>query len=157
MSLESRVWIYQADRKFNENEMELIERRAADFVGKWTSHNQRVMADFEVRYNRFLILFLDESEVAAGGCSIDSSVHFIKSIESELQNPMTDRMKFAYKSGENVEVVTKNEFERLIADGIISEDTIVFNNLVHTKEKLDSDWEIAMHKSWHRQFFTSKI
>ena len=150
---ESRVWIYQGERKFTNEEMSLLEKRVSDFVEKWTSHSKLVKANFDWRYNRFLVLLLDESHVAAGGCSIDSSVHFIKSLEAEFKNSMTDRMKFAFKVGSEVEVVSRNEFEKLVTDGIITDQTIVFNNLVNTKKDMDANWEISFGKSWHKQFF----
>ncbi len=156
LSADSRIWIYQAERAFTENEMAEVKSRARDFVSKWTSHSKAVKADFELRYNRFLILLLDESHVTAGGCSIDSSVHFIKTLESDFQNNMTDRMKFAFKVGNEVEVVSKREFEKLLADGSLTNDTIVFNNLVATKNELDTNWEVPLSKSWHKQFFSVK-
>lgn len=153
----SKIWIYQADREFTSDELTNLSKRTADFIESWTSHTKQVKADFEIRYNRFLILLLDESHVTAGGCSIDSSVHFIQSLESEFKNPMTDRMKFAFRIGEHVGVVSKNEFEKLISEGIISDDTIVFNNLIKTKLELDTNWEIPFVKSWHKQFFASQV
>jgi len=157
MPVESRVWIYQAERPFTNDELAEVKKRVAEFVAKWTSHSKSVKADFEIRYNRFLVLALDESHVAAGGCSIDSSVHFIKSLESEFRNVMTDRMQFAFKVGQEVEVVSRAEFEKLLSDGIITGDTIVFNNLAATKKELDTNWEIPFSKSWHKQFFGIKV
>lgn len=153
----SRIWIYQANREFTSDEKSKLEKNAGDFIVNWTSHSKLVNADFEIRYNRFLVLLLDESHVAAGGCSIDSSVHFIQSLETEFKNPMTDRMKFAFRNGDRIEAVSKNEFEQLLSEGLITNDTIVFNNLVHTKRELDSNWEIPFAKSWHKQFFISKV
>lgn len=156
MADESRVWIYQGEREYSTVEIEALKKRVSTFVESWTSHSKLVKANYELRYNRFLVLMLDESHVAAGGCSIDSSVHFIKSLESEFQNSMTDRMKFAFKIGERVEVVSRNEFEKLLDEGAITEDTTVFNNLVTTKRELDTNWEVPLKKSWHRQFFGVK-
>jgi hypothetical protein len=153
---QSRVWIYQAERQFTEVELNEVRKRLADFVSRWTSHSKSVKADFEIRYNRFIILILDESHVAAGGCSIDSSVHFIKSLESEFKNSLTDRLRFAFKAGDEVEVVTRAEFEKLISEGAVTADTIVFNNLVATKKELDAAWEIPISKSWHKHYFEVK-
>jgi hypothetical protein len=150
---DARVWIYQAEREFSQHEIVELEKEVTAFIDSWTSHSKSVKAGFEIRYNRFLILMLDENHVSAGGCSIDSSVHFIKSMESRFQNVLTDRMKFAFKTGSEVEVVSKNEFEKLLADGTITTDTSVFNNLITTKRQLDTDWEVPVKQSWHRQFF----
>lgn len=149
----SKVWIYAADREFTDIEVRTMKERVAKFVQNWTSHSQLVKAAFEIRYNRFLILFLDESHVTAGGCSIDSSVHLIKSLEKEYQNTMTDRMKFAFRRGDRIEQVSKSEFEELLSKGIINDDTVVFNNLVASKKELDNNWEIPFSKSWHKTFF----
>jgi len=157
LSDNSRVWIYQSDREFSESEITLLKESVRNFVKNWTSHSKNVLADFDLRYNRFLILMLDESHVTAGGCSIDSSVHFIKSLEQQFKNTMTDRMKFAFKSGNRVEVVSRNEFEKLMEQGLIGEETIVFNNLIATKKELDSNWEVPLKNSWHKQFFGSRV
>lgn len=157
MPMDARVWIYQAAGRFSDEEVTRLKKQVTDFIENWTSHSKFVMATFELRYNQFLILLLDEHHVAAGGCSIDSSVHFIKSLETEYQNSLTDRMKFAFLRDEQVEVASKEEFEKLLAEGIITDDTIVFNNLVGTKAELDSIWKIPFQKSWHKNFFASKV
>jgi len=152
----SKVWIYQSDRKFTSEELVELNKRVSDFVDKWTSHSKLVNANFEWRYSRFLILYLDESHVAAGGCSIDSSVHFVKALEKDFQTSLTNRMNFAFKVGNEVEVVSRSEFEKLISEGEITDQTIVFNNLVNNKKDFDSAWEIPLNQSWHKQFFTVK-
>ena len=157
LSEDSRVWIYQAVRPFSEEEIKTIQAKTSGFVQSWTSHNKQVNADFEIRYNRFIILMLDESHVTAGGCSIDSSVHFIQSLEKEFGNKLTDRMNFAYKHDSRVESVSKMEFEKLLSQGRINDHTIVFNNLIGTKKELDTNWEIPFSKSWHKQYFQVKI
>jgi len=149
----SRIWVYQAEREFTPDEANEVSRSTADFIESWTSHSQQVHASFELRYNRFLVLMLDESRVPAGGCSIDTSVHFIRSLESKFQNPMTDRMRFAFRDGDKIRVMGKGEFEELVTAGNISGNTVVFNNLVSSKRELDSQWEIPMKESWHHHYF----
>jgi len=149
----SRVWIYQADREFSEAEMPVVKKRLNDFVEKWTSHSKEVKAGFDIRYNRFIIIALDESHVPAGGCSIDSSMHTIQAIEKDFQNPLTNRMNFAFKENGVVKTAGRTEFESLTSAGKIDSATIVFNNLVSLKSELASQWEIPLHQSWHKQLF----
>ena len=157
MHEKSKVWIYASDREFTDEEARSMSSRIEKFIQNWTSHSQQVTAGFEIRYNRFLILLLDESHVAAGGCSIDSSVHFIKSLEKDYQITITDRMKFAFRQGDRIDQVSKSEFEKLLSEGIITDDTVVFNNLVASKQELDTNWEIPFSKSWHKNFFGSNV
>ena len=73
----SRVWVYQASRSFNSDELTELKEAFNNFITDWTAHGQDLKAGYEMRYNRFIILALDQSVTSASGCSIDTSVHFI--------------------------------------------------------------------------------
>ena len=74
-----------------------------------------------------------------------------QSIEKDFNISLFDRMQFAYKKEGRVEVASRKEFEKLLSQGVLNDDTIVFNNLVETNEELKSRWEIPLKDSWHRQ------
>jgi hypothetical protein len=151
MPADARVWVYQCNRELTGKEAEEISQKAAAFTEGWTAHKQNLRAACTVLYNRFLILMIDEKVAMASGCTIDSSVHFVKSLEKEYGVSFFDRMIFAYKSGDKVEALTKNEFEKAISAGRINDATTVFNNLVQTKQAFDSEWETPLKNSWHKQ------
>ena len=150
----SRVLIYQATRELNSDEVSGIIDRANQFLDSWKSHDQDLMACIEVRYNRFVIIAIDESFASVGGCSLDNATRFIKSLQQEFQVALFDRMNFAYKEENDVKSCNRKEFESLIAQGIIHEDTIVFNNLVANKNELNTNWELPFKDSWHARLFT---
>ena len=151
MPSDARIWVYQCNRELTDSEVKSITDKTAAFANSWTSHNLHLHAACEIRYNRFLILMIDEKAATAGGCSIDSSVHFIQSLEKEYHVSFFDRMLFAFKNGNRVEALSKNEFEKAIAEGEITNETIVFNNLVQTKKDFDTTWELPLKNSWHKQ------
>jgi len=62
-------------------------------------------------------------------------------------------MNVAYKQGEFITYKTLLEFKKLAKDKSVSENTIVFNNLVNTIEELNEGWEIPASESWHSRFF----
>ena len=80
-SSHSRVWIYQSDRKLTADEVVQIQMNLDNFTRSWTAHNNQLKAKAEIRYNRFLVLIVDESQAGASGCSIDKSVNFMKQLE----------------------------------------------------------------------------
>jgi len=110
-------------------------------------------AKAEIRYNRFLILIVDESQAGASGCSIDKSVNFIKKLEQEFGINLLDRFNLAYREGEKVLSAPRDEFEDLLRSGKIHSNTIVYNNLVQNLEQLESKWEVPFKDSWHNQLF----
>ncbi|WP_423148479.1 ABC transporter ATPase [Rubrolithibacter danxiaensis] len=153
ISENSRVWIYQSDRALTALEEEKIAQILTSFTDEWQAHGQQLAATFEIRYHRFIILIVDENNAGASGCSIDSSVKLIKKIEKEFNLNLFDRFNIAYKTEGAVKSCPREEFETLISSGIVTENTIVFNNLVQTFADLNSKWEIPFKDSWHASLF----
>ena len=148
----SRVWIYQSDREFTENEVEFISTKAIDFINQWTRHGDDLKGSFTVKYNQFLVLAVDESFNNVSGCSIDSSVRFVKELENELQIDLMNKLNVTFKDNENVNMVKMSDFQQFAKDQKITPETIVFNNMVNTKEDFETKWEIAAKDSWHKRF-----
>jgi len=149
----SRVWIYQSGKELTDNQASGLLEILNNFAAQWTAHNHQLKAKAEIRYNRFLILIVDESQAGASGCSIDKSVNFMKQIEQEYGIHLFDRFNFAYREGEKVLSAPRHQFEELLKAGEITNNTIVFNNLIHTLNDLETKWEVPFKDSWHPQLF----
>lgn len=145
---DTRVWIYQCDRKLSDNEIEAIKEQGDNFIDNWAAHGEKLEAAFEILHSQFLIIFADEEQAEASGCSIDRSVHFIKNLEQEYSISLLNRALVAYKVDEDIVTLPQEEFIGLVAQGTLSKDTIVFNNLVTTKQDLETKWEVPLKKSW---------
>ena len=145
----SRVWVFQANRGFGEDELNEIKPKINDFLERWTAHGQSLQAGYEIRYNRFIVLGLDESQASASGCSIDASVHFIQSLEKEYSVDLLDKMNVSFKNGEFVAYKQLIDFKKMVKQKAVSPTTIVFNNLVNTKLEYEEFWEVPMIESWH--------
>lgn len=148
----SRVWIYQANRSFSEQELQEINQKLGNFIEQWTAHGANLNASFEIRYNRFIIIALDQEMNAATGCSIDASVNFIQQLEKEYDVDLLDKMNVSYKQGEFVAYKTLTDFRKMAKDRAVSPKTIVFNNLVNNKAEYLEDWEVPASESWHNRF-----
>lgn len=146
----ARVWVYQSTRRLNGDEVILMEGVLNNFIDAWTSHKMEVNGAGYIGYNRFVILLADDEQVKLGGCSIDSSVHFIKGLEQEFGTHFFDRLNIAYKQGSEVLSCAPDEFEQLLKKGTVNDDTIVFNNLVQNKLELRTKWEVPYRQSWQR-------
>jgi hypothetical protein len=156
-SSHSRVWVYQADRKLTEAEALQAQVLLDNFTTGWTAHNNQLLAKAEIRYNRFLILFVDESQAGASGCSIDKSVNFMKQLEQHFGINLFDRFNLAYRDGEEILSVPRHQFEDLLKAGKINTETIVFNNLAQNITELQTKWEVPFKDSWHIQLFRDLV
>ncbi|WP_396145538.1 ABC transporter ATPase [Flavobacterium sp.] len=150
---ESRIWIYQSSRKFSDEEVAEIEKDLMQFIENWSAHGTSLEASFTIKYNRFIIISVNQEFHPATGCSIDSSVGFIQNLEQKYSVDLLDKMNVAFKQGEFITYKTLLEFKKLAKDKSVSENTIVFNNLVNTIEELNEGWEIPASESWHSRFF----
>lgn len=148
----SKVWIYQANRSFSDQELQEITNKLENFITQWTAHGATLKASFEIRYKRFIILALDQEINTASGCSIDASVHFIQQLEKEYGVDLLDKMNVSYKQGEFIAYKQLNDFRKMAKEKAVSPKTIVFNNLVNTKAEYLSDWEVPASESWHNRF-----
>jgi hypothetical protein len=123
------------------------------FLTQWTAHGNQLKAGFEIPYNRFIVIGLDQSLAAASGCSIDASVHFIQSVEGKYGIELLDKMNVSYKQGDYVAYKSLKDFKQMAKDRAISKNTIVFNNLVVNKEEYLQHWEVPASESWHARLF----
>ncbi len=148
----SRVWIFQASRSFSVGELQEIEEELDTFIKEWTAHGSDLRAGYEIKYNRFIILALDQTQTAASGCSIDASVHFIQKLEKKYNVELLDKMNVSYKQGEFVAYKPLTDFKKMAKQKAVSKNTIVFNNLVTNKGEYLEHWEVPASESWHGRF-----
>ncbi len=151
---DSRIWIYQANRKLREEEVGQIATKTKTFLEQWTAHGSDLEAGFEIRYNRFIVIGLNQENATASGCSIDASVNFIQSLEKEFNVDFLDKMNVTFYSGDYIAHKTLSEFRKMAKARSVSKNTVVFNNLVITKSDYLENWEVPAKDSWHSRFLS---
>jgi len=149
---ESRVWIYQANRSFTDQEISEIEDKLNIFIENWTAHGSDLQSGYTIKYKRFIIVALNQNLNNATGCSIDASVHFIQQLEKEYNVDLMDKMNVSYKQGEYIAYKTLLDFKKMAKDKAVSKNTIVFNNMVNNIAEFNENWEVPASESWHSRF-----
>jgi hypothetical protein len=145
----SRTWVYQASRNLTDAEAAEVKQLASVFAAEWKSHGAPLKAAADVLYNRFLVIMVDEDAGSASGCSIDSSVAQIRSIEQKLNIDLLDRMNLAFlNEAGQLETVHANRVSAAFENGILNEQTTVFNNMVTSYSELRTNWRIPLVNSW---------
>ena len=152
LSETARVWIYQANRSFSEEELVEISAALDIFISEWTAHGSDLKAGYEIKYKRFIIIALDQDFASASGCSIDASVHFIQQLEKKYDVVLLDKMNVSYKQGIHIAYKPLGDFKKMAKDKAVSKNTIVFNNLVTNKYEYINNWEVPASDSWHGRF-----
>ena len=148
----SRIWIYQANRKFNSEEFNIISDALTAFTEGWLVHGSPMQASFSLRYDQFIIIAADEDANAASGCSIDDSVRTLKRLGSALSIDFFDRTLVAFKKDEHVFTISASDLKTKLSDGVWNSDTLLFNNLVNTKRDLTQTWLVPAGASWLKRY-----
>lgn len=148
LSADSRIWIYRSDRTFSVEELNFIENRLDLFCKEWTAHNLALLADYEIRENKFIILAVDETQTDASGCSIDKSVKELKVIEDELKIHLLDKSHLTYWAGNEFKEVHFTEIQSAYEQGSFNEDTFFYNLNIEKLSDLDNKFRLPLRSHW---------
>jgi len=151
---DSRVWVYQSNRLFSLDEALEIEEMLKEFIGQWKSHGAPVKGAGHLFFGQFIAILADETATGVGGCSTDSSVRMIKDMEQRFGVNMFDRTSLAFVVKEKVQLLPMSQLQYAFDNGFINSDTLYFNNLVQTKEELESKWIVKVKDSWVAKKFS---
>lgn len=136
---QSRVWIYTSDKSLDEVEA-AINDDLTSFIKEWAAHGNQLFGSGKILHHRFVVLCVDESKIPASGCSIDTSVHFIKSLQQKYDLNLFDRMHM---------VIEKDGDQKLVHMSDLSEyaDWQVYNPMVTTLGGMRTQWLIPVTAS----------
>ena len=150
---ESRVWVYQADRPFDDDDIMPANEDIEAFCAQWTSHNRDLRAIGGIMHDQFVVLVADETHASASGCSIDKSVAFIKSLEQKYGRSLLERTNVAWLDDrEQIHTLPLTGLKDAMERGEIGEDTRVFDNLVSTRKEYISRWVAPLKDTWMKRF-----
>lgn len=144
----SKVWIYQSNRLFLLNEALDIEIMLKEFTAGWLSHGVPVKGAGYLFFGQLVILMADERATGVSGCSTDSSVRLIKQIEQRFGVNMFDRTLLAFIIKDKIQIVPMSQLQYAVDHGFINTETFYFNNMVQTKEELETIWIVPVKESW---------
>lgn len=153
MSDSCRVWVYQSERFFQDHEKAFLDASLQKFMKEWAAHGAALAANFDLIGGLFIVLVVDESQVAASGCSIDSSTRFIKSLESELGYSLTNRLNVACFIEEELKIFPLKKLKEAIQKKLLKPSDMYFDNAITHLGKLRSEWMKPMSSGWVAKFF----
>ena len=148
---ESRIWIYGFDRPLESDQYRIVKERLDRFKNEWLYHGNSVTGDYDIIENQFVIIATNE---AISGCSIDSSVAVFKEFKYELDLDALNQNLVYFRDNTKIRTVSRAEFQELVNNGQVNEDTIVFNLLInHLGSLKRGNFETAFKNSWHCKAF----
>jgi hypothetical protein len=149
-----RLWVFAAARPLDAEERGRLLAMVDAFLEQWKAHGAPLAAGRDWRYDRFLLVGVDESAAGASGCSIDAMVHQLAGLERSLGVELLDHRPVLFRRDDQIERLPRPEFSDLARRGDVSSDTIVFNNTVtRVADVREGRWETPASASWHARAF----
>ena len=149
---DSRIWIYQSNRDFNESEIGIINDKTISFLDNWQAHGKDLECSYSIIDKRFIIIAVNESFNPIGGCSIDFSLQLIKDISNTIGIDLLNRLVVNLKIDNRLESLSLGDLKNKIKDGDFSPETIIFNTAINSKSELLNNFEIDIKSSWLSKF-----
>lgn len=153
----ARVWVFQSHRAFTPEEEKEIASRLRAFTEEWVVHGAPLDTSFELPHRHFIVLAADESRQAASGCSIDSSVRVLKEIEQAFDVRLFERDNIGFYIGGNVVLFPLGVLKEKFSDGMLTADTLAFNNLVNTKADFQERWIVRAGDTWLKRYLPKSL
>jgi len=145
---QSRVWIYQSSRAFIEKEENEINEQLLQFYMQWTAHGAPVKGWAKLLFRQFIVIMADETDVHVSGCSTDSSVRIIKSLERQYDVNFFDRLMITFLKNGKAEMLPFSQVQYALDKGFITKDTLLFNNVAGSKREILDKWLVPLSHSW---------
>ena len=153
---DSRLWIFQAQKKFTDQEITIIDRELQLFTNDWVAHGQPLQASYQILENHFIVLAANESFHQPSGCSIDDSMRTIKHIGKQLGQDLTRRDVAYFKLGDEIVGVKISDLKNAYEQGVWNENTLTFNTLVASKLQLASGWLVPASATWLKRYIKNQ-
>lgn len=152
MPAQARIWVYKTPRDLGQAEQKLVRERGAVFASSWAAHGDPLDACVDVLHDRFVVIAVDEQQAEASGCSIDKSVSFIKGLEHDLNLMLTDRMFMVFEAEGRLQSARLQELPKLLAEGIVTPETVVYDDLVSTVGELRERFRAPLRSTWMERY-----
>ena len=150
----ARVWIFTTAAPLAAEQSEAAQNVLAAFVADWRSHGTPVAGGCELIENRFVVIAADESLNDVSGCSIDGMFRTVADALARAGVPLADTADIAFRDGTGVHVTDRPAFAKLVREGLIGDDTPVFDHTVKTLGDLRAGrWELRFSAAWHGTHF----
>lgn len=148
----SKLWVFPSSKKIFPQQIESLTIAIENFLETWTNNGENLHCAYKLAYDRFIIITVDTSKTQLNLNTYEALTSFILHLETTLETTLLDRINVWYKQGDYVQFKELNEFKNLIKNKSVSSKTIVFDNMITTKQEFETDWEISISESWLSRF-----
>ena len=133
----SRVWTYLCNRALSSKEVNEVQLELNLFTKSWKAHQKQLNASANIIYDQYVVFAVDESAAEITGCSIDASVHLMKTLQEKISADFFNRMNVLVRVGSANKLISYNDLENYRGES-------VFNPRIERLEQLRENWLVKI-------------
>lgn len=152
LSNNNKIWVYISDRPFTEEEDAFVDDKLTQLCDNWDVHGSPLKASYVVVKSQIVVLFSDEVDNQASGCSIDSSVRGMREIGEKLNVDFFNRWNIACEKDNVINVLHVNDFKAKLKSGEMTGEDYVFKNILESKSEFESTFREKIKESNYKMF-----
>lgn len=150
----ARVWVFTTAAPLAADQSAAAQNVLATFVTDWRSHGAPVAGGFDLIDHRFVVIAADTTANDVSGCSIDGMFRTVGDALARAGVPLADTADIAFRDEGGVRVIDRPAFAKLVREGVIGDDTPVFDQTVKTLGDMRAGkWELPFSAAWHGTHF----
>lgn len=149
---DARVWLFQSERKISDAEQTELLKDLANYTQTWRSHGDDLASMGRIVKDQFIVLIADTISTQIGGCSQDDMMRFIQSVEKKYNLSLLNRSLVALLVDDEVQLHNLNELSNKVKEHVVSEKSLMFDNMVRSRADFQHNWLKPLKDSWVSKF-----
>ncbi len=153
--VDSHLRVFHAPRVLTPEEKKRVEEDLSAFVASWSAEKRPVTGAFEIVHDQFLVIAADETMVPLTGCAKDAMTRKVRNISAELGVDLVHGPPICFRDGDRIRAVGRDEFGKLVEDGTVTSETMVFDNTICAVGPYrEGKWEVPAKDCWHGRAYS---
>ena len=147
----SKIWIFPSRQNLS-SQLEDIEAILKKFIDGWNAHGTPIKGSFAILDDHFIVLGADERHTPPSGCSIDSSVEVIRSLEEKMGFTLLRRDWVPFVEQGKIKGIALQDLRKAYKAGDWKGESRFYNLSITLKKELESLWIIEASNSWLKRY-----
>ena len=148
----SRVWVFGSDKPLRGADADPFLKGVNEHLENWKAHGAPLTVGSQWRYDRFLIVAVDQSTAGASGCSIDGLFRVLQGLEQTTGANLVGGGRVFYRDNHgDVQCAMRGDVESLVTSGAITRDTVIFDTTLTDLGAFRAGFEARAKDSWVRE------
>ena len=148
----SRVWVFGSDKPLQGELADALLKGVDAHLADWKAHGEPLTVGSQWRYDRFLVVAVDQSTAGASGCSIDGLFRVLQKLERETGANLIAGGRVFYRDGHGeVQCASRSDIAALVASGAITRDSVIFDTTLTDLGTFRACFETRAKDSWVKE------